>query len=93
MTGWKWILATAALTTAISGSALAESHRWGSRRDDGNYAVQYDRDHDRYVNRSQAYNYYGGRDYDRDSRVFVQRDRDRDSRVHQRRDSDDWNRR
>jgi len=84
MTGWKWILATAALTTAISGSALAESHRWGSRRD-SNYAEQYDRDHDRYVNRSR------GQDYDRDSRVFVQRDRD--SRVHQRRNSDDWNRR
>jgi hypothetical protein len=90
MTGLKWMLATAVLTTAISGSVFAESQRRDSRRDDGNYTVQrYDRDDER----GQVYHRYVVQDRDRDNRVLLQRDRDRDYRAYHRRDSDDWNRR
>jgi hypothetical protein len=92
MTGLKWMLATAVLTTAISGSVFAQPQRGDNRRDDGNYVVQrYDRGDGHDSNRGQIYNRYVVREHDRDNRVVMQRDRD--YRAYQRRDSDDWNRR
>ena len=94
MTGWKWVLATAALATAISGTVFAESNRGDNRGDGGNYNTQqYDRDHDRYGSRVQAYSYYRGQNHDRDHRVSLRHERDRDYRFYQLLDRDEWNRR